>query len=104
MTITTTVPAPVRITRRRLTGLLAVVTTASAAVTWTVTTTALDNAAEPARVAASTRHAVVDNSLGLRLAAAAGERVAAATASIVVADAYHGAGVLLCSSGQQQVA
>jgi hypothetical protein len=52
MTITT-VHAPVEITRRRLTGLLAAVTAATAAVTRTVTTATIDNTAQPARAAAS---------------------------------------------------
>jgi hypothetical protein len=65
------------ISRHGLAGLLAVVTAASAAVTWTVTTTPIDNAD-----AAET----------------------ASAAPIVVADAYHGVGFIVCTNGEQPVA
>jgi hypothetical protein len=83
---TTTLRAPVELSRRRLTGLLAVVTAATAAVTWTVTTIVGDDAAEP--VQATTADAMVS----------------ARAAPIVVADAYHGVGLFVCSNGEPPVA
>jgi hypothetical protein len=100
MTITTTVPAPVEITCRRLTGLLAAVTAATATVTWTVTTAAIDHhSAQPARAATSSwPYGAVDNPVGMPITAAADATVAG---PIVVADAYHGTGTTVCSNGER---
>jgi hypothetical protein len=100
---TTTVHAPVEISRRRLAGLLAVVTAATAAVTWTVTTTANDNADQPARSATATRQSeALGYPLGVNLTAAADAAETASAAPIVVA--YHGAGFLVCANGEQPIA
>ena len=106
MTITTTLPAPVEITRRRLTGLLAAVTAATAAVTWTVTTAAIDNnTAQPARAATSSwPYGAVDNPVGMPITAAADATAAASAGPIVVADAYHGSGFAVCPNGERPVA
>ena len=104
MTITT-VHAPVEITRRRLSGLLAAVTAATAAVTWTVTTTAIDNADQPARAATTSwQYGAVDNPLGMPITPTADATVAAGAGPIVVADAYHGAGFVICPNGERPVA
>jgi hypothetical protein len=105
MSITTTVHAPVEITRCRLTGLLAAVTAATAAVTWTVTTAAIDNnTVQPARATTSSwQYGALGNPLGLPITAA-DATVAADAEPIVVADAYHGTGFGVCPSGERPVA
>ena len=101
---TATVPTPIELTRRRLIGLLTAVTAATAAVTWTVTTVAIDAAAEPAGTATSTmQYGTLGNPLGTPFTPAAGQAVTADAQPIVVADAYHGVGILLCADGTQPV-
>jgi hypothetical protein len=101
---TATVPTPIELTRRRLTGLLGVVTAATAAVTWTVTTLAIDATAEQAGTATSTlQYGALGKPLGTPLTPAARQLVTADAQPIVVADAYHGVGILLCPDGTQPV-
>jgi len=99
---TATVPGPIELTRRRLTGLLTAVTAATAAVTWTVTTLANDATAEQAGTATSTmQYGALGNPPGTT--PPAGEVVTADAQPIVVGDAYHGVGILLCPDGTQPV-
>ncbi len=102
MSITTTVPAPVEITRRRLAGLLVTATAAAAALTWAVTTVAIDTTAEPSR---TTTPAIQYATLGIPLGpipVPAGQVVADAQ-PIAVADAYHGVGITVCPDGERPV-
>jgi len=101
---TASVPAPIELSRRRLTGLLAAVTAATAAVTWTVSTLAIDATAEQAGTATSTmQYGALGNPLGTPFTPAAGQVVTADAQPIVVADAYHGVGILLCPDATQPV-
>jgi hypothetical protein len=103
MTITT-MPAPVEFTRGRLAGLLAAVTAATAAITWTVTTAAIDNTGEPARTTTATwQYGALGNPLGLPITTAADATAAADSTAIVVADAYHSVGIIVCPNGDQPV-
>jgi hypothetical protein len=99
-----TVPTPIEVTRCRLTGLLTAVTAATAAVTWTVTTLAIDATAEPAGTATSTmQHGALGKPLGTPFTPAAGQLVTTDAQPVAVADAYHGLGILLCQDGTQPV-
>ena len=103
MSITTTVPAPVEITRRRLAGLLAAVTAAAAAVTWTVATVAIDNH-RPTRPRHHPLLAVRRPWQPTRPDPVPADATSSPTPGpIVVADAYHGAGFVVCPNGEQPV-
>ena len=102
MSITTTVPAPVEITRRQLAGLIVATTAAAAALTWAVATITIDTTAEPAR---TTTPAIQYATMGIPLGPipVPAARVVAAAHPIAVADAYHGVGITLCPNGAQPI-
>jgi hypothetical protein len=103
MSIATTVPANIEITRRKLAGLVAATTAAAAALTWAVTTIAIDTAAEPTRTTApAIQYAIPGVPLGAPIAAPTG-RVVAGAQPIAVADAYHGVGVTVCPDGPRPI-
>ena len=95
MSIATTVPANIEITRRKLAGLIAATTAAAAAVTWAVTTVVIDTTAEPTRT-------TLGISQGAPIVAPAAQVVAGAQ-PIAVADAYHGVGITVCPDGAQPI-
>jgi Protein of unknown function (DUF4242) len=103
MSIATTVPANIEITRRKLAGLIAVTTAAAAALTWAVATVAIDTTAEPTRT--TTPPAIQYATLGIPLGpiAAPAAQVVADAQPIAVADAYHGVGVTVCLDGAQPI-
>jgi hypothetical protein len=104
MSIATTVPANIEITRRKLAGLIAATTAAAAALTWAVATMAVDTTAEPTR---TTTPAIQYATLGIPLVApivAPAGQVVADTQPIAVADAYHGTGFGVCPNGERPVA
>ena len=102
MSIATTVPAPIEITRRRLAGLLAAATAAAAALTWAVTTVAIDTTAEPARTTtpAISTHPWHPTWRSDRCARRSSRRRRPAD---LVADAYHGVGFTVCPDGAQPI-
>jgi hypothetical protein len=99
MTISTSAPAAIELTHRRLAGLLATVTAATAALTWALTTVAIDTTAEHTRPTATRSQLAIENPLGAAIAAA--PLVSARAEPIVVADAYHGVGFTLCPNGTE---
>jgi hypothetical protein len=102
MSLATTVPAPIEITRRKLAGLIAATTAAAAALTWAVATVAIDTTAERTRTSApAIQYATVGIPLS-PITAPAG-RVVAAAPPIAVGDAYHGVGVTVCPDGAQPI-
>jgi hypothetical protein len=104
MSIATTVPANIEITRRKLAGLIAATTAAAAALTWAVATMAIDTTAEPTRTTTpAIQYVTVGIPLGAPIVAPAGQVVADAQ-PIAVADAYHGAGFVVCPNGERPVA
>ena len=72
---------PIEITRRRLAALLLAVTASASTLTWAVTAAA-DTAAEPVRT---------------------GQTAAGRALPIVVADAYHGVGTIVCPDGAEPI-
>ena len=105
MSIATTVPANIEITRRKLAGLIAATTAAAAALTWAVATVAIDTTAEPTRTATPATPAtpaILGSPLVAPIVAPAGQIVAGAQ-PIAVADAYHGVGVTVCPDGAQPI-
>ena len=99
MSIATTVPANIEITRRKLAGLIAATTAAAAALTWAVATVAIDTTAEPTR---TTTPAILGIPPVAPVVAPAGHIVAGAE-PIAVADAYHGVGITVCPDGAQPI-
>ena len=103
MSIATTVPANIEITRRKLAGLIAATTAAAAALTWAVATVAIDTTAEPTRTTTpAIQYAILGIPLGAPIIAPAGQVVADAQ-PIAVADAYHGVGITVCPDGAQPI-
>jgi hypothetical protein len=102
---TTTVHAPVELSRRRLTGLFAAVIAATAAVTSTLTNTAVATTDESAHTAAASQYSAkpVDDPFVNPSTAAADQIIAAEAKPIVVADAYHGVGFEMCPDGTAPV-
>ena len=103
MSISTTVAAPSEISRRRLAGLLSAVTAATAAITWTATTVAIDTTAEHTPTTTpAIQYGTLGIPLGAPITALAGQVVADAQ-PIVVADSYHGVGITVCPDGAQPI-
>jgi hypothetical protein len=96
-TTTSTLPAPLGITRRRLAGLLVAATATGAAISLTVTTVIDDTAAPAHATTALSQYAIP----AVPITAPLRQQVAAGAQPIVVADAYHGVGIIVCPDGSQ---
>jgi hypothetical protein len=99
MSIATTVPANIEISRRKLAGRIAATTATAAALTWAVATVALDTTAEPAR---ATTSADLGTPLVTPNVAPAGH-IVAGSEPFAVADPYHGVGITVCPDGTQPI-
>lgn len=93
-TTTSTTASTIQISRARLCGLIVAVVALAAALTWTLTTLVVDTAPEQA----GTANPITQNALAGNpgATAAAGRLVGSDAQPIIVADAYHGVGFMVC--------
>ena len=101
MNISTTVPAPIEITRRRLGGLIVAVATTAATLTWALTAVAIDTTPEQTRTTTATRQDVP--AAKSAATAVTTQLVDSDSQPIIVADAYHGVGFTVCLGDAQPV-
>ena len=102
MIVSTTAPAVIELPRRRLVGLIIVIAALAATLTWTITAVvAIDSASTDSNTMVTRQNVPAVDAAAT---AVVGTLVDADDQPIVVADAYHGVGFLVCRGDADPIA